>query len=297
MNQKITRRSACLDIRTRWSSIVDNAIDNGLRKTLRDSAIDALPKGDTFNLSRPNSSAKVDKGRKIGIDTLILYLSPAGEAVTSTLCEDSVPACRALCLGHSAGRMIMTPSKLARLWRTALWLGDREAFIRLLIMDLESLALSAKKRGHVTAFRFNGSTDIEVPDVIRSTCERLGVNGYGYTKSLARAMASVGTRYPLTFSFSGNVDRALVARDHGANVAMVFDTAVGQELPDAIVLGHEPVGVIDGDISDARFLDPKDADGRGLIVGLRFKKAKAIDKGLKQAIRSGWVVEADRVAF
>ena len=199
--------------------------------------------------------------------------------------------------GTLPGRMIISPSKRARLWRTVLWLGDREAFLRLLSLDLESLARSARKRGHVPAFRFNGSSDIPVPESVRSELDRLGIRGYGYTKSLARAMESARSDYPLTFSFTGDVDRALVARDHGSNVAMVFDTEPGDALPEFVSLGHEPVPVIDGDVSDARFLDPSDSDGRGVIVGLRFKAARDRARAVRKAIRGGWVVPADEVAI
>ena len=55
--------------------------------------------------------------------------------------------------------------------------------------------------------------------------------------------------------------------DAGINIAMVFDiwSRHGGAFPETV--GN--VSVIDGDISDLRFLDPK-----GVIVGLRLKSAK-----------------------
>jgi hypothetical protein len=69
--------------------------------------------------------------------------------------------------------------------------------------------------------------------------------------------------YHLTFSYSENnaVD-CLECLEHGINVAMVFDTKRGQPLPKTWC----NYKVIDGDLSDLRFKDPK-----GVIVGLRAK--------------------------
>jgi hypothetical protein len=49
---------------------------------------------------------------------------------------------------------------------------------------------------------------------------------------------------------------------HGVNVSVVFNTVRGQALP-----GYwQGYRVIDGDLHDVRFLDP-----RGVVVGLRAK--------------------------
>ena len=62
------------------------------------------------------------------------------------------------------------------------------------------------------------------------------------------------------------------------NVAVVFDTKVGHPLPRRY-LGAR---VIDGDLHDLRFLDP-----RGVVVGLRAK-------GLAKADQSGFVVRVGK---
>jgi hypothetical protein len=62
--------------------------------------------------------------------------------------------------------------------------------------------------------------------------------------------------------------------EHGINVAVVFDTKRGRELP----LTWRGWPVIDGDVSDLRFLDESPR-----IVGLRAKgKARGDESGFVQ---------------
>jgi hypothetical protein len=83
---------------------------------------------------------------------------------------------------------------------------------------------------------------------------------YDYTKWPDR----VSTReYDLTYSASETTtDEQILDTLPHMNVAVVFDTPRGQPLPDEY-LGHE---VVDGDKTDARWLDPRPS-----IVGLRAK--------------------------
>ena len=80
------------------------------------------------------------------------------------------------------------------------------------------------------------------------------------------------SNYSLTFSRSEcNGETALEMAKAGANVAVVFDTRKGEDLPKR--WGSRPV--IDGDTHDLRFLD-----ARGRVVGLRAKgPAKRDDSG------------------
>jgi hypothetical protein len=94
-----------------------------------------------------------------------------------------------------------------------------------------------------------------------------GVQFYDYTKILAKWHdAQPISNYHATFSFSGrNWDECSSVLDAGGRVAAVFAARPGAPLP-ATFAGRR---VIDGDISDARWLD----DGDGVLVGLRFKAA------------------------
>ena len=86
---------------------------------------------------------------------------------------------------------------------------------------------------------------------------------YDYTKFPINKRVNLPKNYTLTFSRSeANHDQVLENLRAGRNVAIVFSTKKSEELPSQY-LGYE---VIDGDIHDMRFLDPK-----GVIVGLKAK--------------------------
>src|SRR5215813_10521695 len=82
--------------------------------------------------------------------------------------------------------------------------------------------------------------------------------------------------YTLTFSRTeANEAECFEALAHGVNVAVIFDTKRGRALPST----YYGMPVVDGDLTDLRYLDP-----RGVVIGLRAKGKKA------KADRSGMVV-------
>jgi len=88
---------------------------------------------------------------------------------------------------------------------------------------------------------------------------------YDYTKLVLRRTPP---NYDLTFSTSGtNLATALAELDRGRRLAVVFNVRKGVPLPPTWN-GFE---VVDGDLSDARFLDPND-----VVVGLRYKTVGAL---------------------
>ena len=141
------------------------------------------------------------------------------------------------------------------------------------------------------AIRLNGTSDIPF-EKLAGTAGRLNlmqrfpaVDFYDYTKNPQRAIAwakgEMPDNYHVTFSRSEcneeACDKVLAA---GGNVAMVFSTKKGDALPTAHCMTKRGVPIIDGDITDIRFADPK-----GVIVGLRAKGAARKDK-------SGFVIRA-----
>lgn len=99
---------------------------------------------------------------------------------------------------------------------------------------------------------------------------------YDYTKNPSRARAyaegKLPSNYSLTFSRSeSNEPVALQMLQIGVNVAAVFAVKKDEALPETWG-GRE---VIDGDLTDLRFLDP-----RNVVIGLRSKgKAKKDESG------------------
>lgn len=224
------------------------------------------------------TSKKVKKSKSVGTLTRVLYLAPATESGYN-VCPASTAGCRAACLGHSSGMMVMPTHKLARIRKTKLYYSDRPGFFAQLRKDVDATVRAAEREGLLPSIRLNGSSDLpwEVSGIMG---DYPAVQFYDYTKIKRRAMASsqVGwpSNYALVFSRSGANDAdCLDVLKSGGNVAVVFDHKA--PLPAT----WEGYPVVDGDTHDARFLDV-----RGVVIGLTAKGAAKKD-------RSGFVVRAE----
>jgi len=172
----------------------------------------------------------------------------------------------------------------ARVNRTIAFANNPKLFVENLASDIEEAQVTANNKGMKLAVRLNGTSDLP--------WEKLGgflkvnlmdrfpsVPFYDYTKNPNRAelyaQGQMPKNYHLTFSRSeANGEDAERLLNLGVNIACVFSTAKEDELPKTY-LGKE---VIDGDVTDIRFLDPK-----GVVVGLRAK-------GPARKDQSGFVV-------
>ena len=245
------------------------------------------------------NNAKTLKGELLGYLTAILHLLPAdlfGHGVN--LCPSASAGCKAACL-NTAGMGRFDNVQAGRRRRTEMFVNEREKFEVLMAKDIELVAKQAERLGLIPAVRPNGTSDI--PSLARIMAKQFpNIQFYDYTK-IPKPYKRELSNYHLTFSLSeSNRLDAIDALENGVNVAVVFDvptkekitametrkkaaelkndselvkkleTKIGLEylrvaLPDSW-LGYE---VIDGDISDLRFLDKRDSVGR--IVGLRAK--------------------------
>ena len=198
-----------------------------------------------------------------------LQLSPADESGRN-LCPWATDGCRKVCLSKT-GQNAMSAGENARLWRTALYFGARDLFDALLDAEIRAHERSAARQDKVAALRLDTLSDLGLS---KAYAEKFpGVQFYEYTKSVKRALKNAKLRpdnYRVCFSYSGeNGADALRVLTAGGNVAVVFNArpkhatrGPGDALP-ATWHGHP---VINGDLSDARWLDP-----RGHVVGLSFK--------------------------
>jgi hypothetical protein len=211
-----------------------------------------------YTLLSVESDAKTTKGIAFGYLTGILYLAPATEADgIHNLCPMASDECRKACL-YGAGMAGVFPTiKEARVAKTLQYLSSPEEFKGLLAADIRKLVKFAKAGGLIPAVRINGTSDL--PQLALELAAIFPeVQFYDYTK-IPRPWQRTRSNYHLTFSFSGtNLEKCLEALQNGINVTVVFR---GQ-LPETWN-GHQ---VIDGDVSDLRFLDPT-----GVIVGLKAK--------------------------
>jgi len=244
-----------------------------------------------------DGNPKVAKGEKLGVLTGVLHLLPATsydalrvkqglEPLGVNLCPFA-GSCAAPCL-VSAGRGGIPMAKYAgtaftnnveagRYRKTEEYYMQRAAFLAALIRDMTKLASVADRNGMRAAVRLNGTSDLDWsrrhPEVI-AAARALNVTLYDYTKRPVKYRADSPVH--LTYSYDvGRDAQSLAYLRAGGNVAVVFRTKKGHALP-ATWHGYP---VIDGDVTDVRFMD-----GSGVVVGLRAKgKAKSDTSGFVQA--------------
>jgi hypothetical protein len=195
--------------------------------------------------------------------TAIMYLAPAREHGTDskmTMCPSSTEGCEEGCL-YTAGRGNMANVKRARVSKSSLFIADRKAFLSQLHTEIAAFEKKCIKKNVQPVVRLNGTSDLPWESFSQSLIEAFpSTQYYDYTKTWKRSH-KLPVNYHLTLSRGENtpdshVDKAVKS---GHNVAVVFRDVI---LP-TTWRGHR---VIDGDVNDLRFLDPK-----GVIVGLRAK--------------------------
>jgi hypothetical protein len=238
-----------------------------------------------------NSSAKIAKGEKYGIDTFIIYLAPWKQSGFN-VCAGASPECIDACLDES-GQYILTPEHIrkARIAKTQAFYNSREQFCRQLFKEIARAHKSAIKKGHKFAVRINGTSDLS-PELFKVDGVNIlqafpAVQFYDYTKIFNRSrLLDKYSNYQLTFSFNGhNWTECEERLNAGQNVSAVFNVKRGKELP-KFWAGFP---VVDGDITDYR---PE--DGAGVIVGLRFKRIKDSAK-MERSLKSAFVLKVENL--
>lgn len=195
-----------------------------------------------------------------------------------TLCPFAeIAKCKDVCL-NTAGRGKFSNVQLARLKRTMLFLLDRERFFDMLIGEIFTARSKIGVRKKL-AIRLNGTSDIcwenEALTVLDQTYDNIfdyfpNVQFYDYTKIASRKVDHINN-YHLTWSYSeANEVYSDMFSLTSLNKAVVFQ----KELPKTF----RGLPVIDGDVSDLRFQDPKNR-----VVGL-------LAKGDAKKDTSGFVI-------
>lgn len=262
-------------IRETWPLIVANARRQGFRFNASQVPFPAVPR-------LLGSSHKVELGEGLGVLTAVIYMSPALESGYDMCAFRAGSGCEKSCIGTSTGFLLSRPAaKLSRLWKTALWLGSRGQWRTMLANEARAHARKARRRGLVPAIRIDGSSDTGEGGLMSEIVRE--VRWYDYTKSTRRALVSlVGGSWHVTLSYHGSNQASCgQVLSQGGNVAVVFNAAKGEPLPKY----WNGYPVIDGDVSDARFLDPP-----GHVVGLRFKRASKKAEFAKVGMKTGFVL-------
>jgi hypothetical protein len=219
------------------------------------------------------TDAKTSKGQKINVLTGVLYLSPASLSGVN-VCPKASEGCRAACL-FTAGRGIMRPVFRARVLKTLAFFADRKRFEASLTKSIQKLEAKAKRKGFLPAVRLNGTSDLAFESIYPEIFKRFkSIQFYDYSKRIERFQKSRPENLDLTFSLSeSNKKEAFQALNLGFRVAAVFS---GEVLPSTF----EGFPVIDGDSTDARFLDQG-----SVFVGLKAKgRAKKDQSGFVQNV-------------
>ena len=216
-----------------------------------------LTKTDT-PLINVNSSTKIEKGQKINVNTGILYLKPADQVTTKTICAAAdLMGCKKGCL-ISSGQLGKKAGSNAATKRTIMFALQPETFKKHLKVEILKHQLEF---GETLAIRLNGTSDIDFSDIIASMPDQ---QFYDYTKIYNRVLKNNLPNYDLTFSGSANNAKSLQitarAIKAGKRTVLAVNTAETKgeyKLPS--MLGDIPL--INMDETDARFKDNKRAVG------------------------------------
>lgn len=232
--------------------------------------------GDPVILS---ANSKTDKNAKVGWLTAAVHFSPSTESVPfggTDMCPGSSAGCRGACL-RFAGCHHLPYQVTRRIAMTLFYLHHTEEFILRLGTEIRAFVTRATKKGLRAAIRINAISDRRSLAVAMARIFP-EVTFYDYTK-LPRPWEAQLPNYRVTFSRSEeNEDLCREALDHGINVAVVFDGPLPK------TFWGRPV--VNGDVSDARFLEP----GSGVIIGLSLK---GINKAKAHARATGFAVKTE----
>jgi hypothetical protein len=222
-------------------------------------------------LGKINTSSKLIRNLIVSHYTYSLNLSPANTSGFN-VCSHSTAECRLGCLATSGRSGIeifsgKTIIKDCRIKKTKLFFENKSYFMNWLIADLKFWQAKAKKDGFFISARLNTLSDInwqtilfEGKNIFQLFPE---IQFYDYTKNHLKFIDKP-SNYHLTFSYTGkNTEMCKKLLSQGHNIAVVFKVKHESELPTQF-LGYQ---VINGDLTDARFMDAK-----GCVVGLKWKR-------------------------
>ena len=216
-----------------------------------------------------NADAKTMKSNAKGeYLTAILYLAPASTSGRN-ICPSATAGCKASCL-FTAGRGKMHNVQEARIRKTRMYFEDRDTFRATLYKEFVAFSKRCDKLKVKPAVRLNGTSDVEwyskFPELYT---DFPNIMLYGYTKVEKVMNRYMDGKYPdnyyLTFSRSeNNWNYCTAILNKGFTVSAVFIDTPNE------YKGYE---VLDGDLTDMRFLDKP-----GCIIGLKAKGKAKKDK-------------------
>lgn len=230
---------------------------------------------------------KLDKGESLNVATFGIQLAPATEAGNGINMCASAGDCVRGCI-KVTGMNAFPTHRSARVKRTILYKKFPQAFHDQLQAEIESWKRSTTNAGFTLAARPNTLSD--QPLLAKAVAERNpDIQVYDYTK-LPKPATRRLPNYHLTYSYSERTTSADIAHciEHRVNIAVILNIKRGQSLPAFVELHGRTFPVIDGDLTDLRFMDPSD---QTYVVGLRWKTGKGSAENLAAGLRSGLVID------
>lgn len=233
-------------------------------------------------LTLPNENLKLTHSGRDAVAGYGLSLAPASLSGWN-VCRYSTAGCRSACL-NTAGKGRFPMQQRGRVWKTRWLAADPASFLRVLVHEIDSIPVAKwAAAGFVVSFRFNVLSDLPWETIAPWIVSRLlarGIRLYDYTKYPTARRGGVAG-YELCQSAHEKTTAAAIRS--AAHPVVVVDITRGRPLPETY-LGRP---VVDGDVSDARFLDPA-----GSVVLLRFKNVSTTSR--RAAVASGFVKEVTR---
>jgi hypothetical protein len=229
-----------------------------------------------YKLLSVGTNAKTIKGDGTKYTTSIVYMIP-----NKTICpmsDANMASCREACLVGSGLAKVFPSINISRQKKTDLFQNDQKAFLEILDKDIKKFIRNCKKDGTIACIRLNGTSDIRYERLI--DMESYDAVFYDYTKQPNRLDRKLPKNYHLTVSYSQaterykNIVEDAVKKHKDINIAVVFRDE--KKIPVSFL----NKSVIDGNVDDLRFLDPK-----GSIVGLYARGAEA------KRDKSGFVID------
>ena len=257
------------------------------------------------NLSYSNfftfTNPKIEKNNKIEeIPTACLMLMNTPKACPAA------GSCRSVCLMTSGNPIYLDAKIKCRLRRNNAFMQDYQMFLRYLVINCFRHYFK-NKASKLVSFRLNGVSDypwesisvqltqedtdyiqkafniyiepIRYGSVIEAVQKGLNLDNnqvlrnsiqfYDYTKRIDRDFKKARElNYHLTLSHGSKFNTFSKAIEEGLNYAAAFNLKKSQPLPKTFNYQGRELTVIDGDVSDCRFLD---LNNDTHIIGLRFK--------------------------
>ena len=239
-------------------------------------------KNGTFtDLLTIDRDTKTSKSVQFGYLTAIQYLAPSDASGDYNTCKHA-GMCRFICL-NTSGRLKLTIAEKAQIARTIFMFQNMQTkYIELLIKEHHKFFRMALKRDLISCSRLNGLSDMPYENIYFKNYDNKNIMEifnnhiwYDYTKYPynERPNEKLPSNYHLTYSYSEKTTQSEFDNLPNRNMAVVFDLCKQNYKSECaltckcdMVKTWNSYKVIDGDITDLRFLDPPNR-----IIGLRAK--------------------------